>query len=469
VQRGAPHCCCLRASLIPRPSRGRPQALFRRAAARRLLARWDVALADCEQALARLAAGGGGGRAGEQRSVAAEVAALQAAIEEERQSGKAPMAAAAAEAESAATKLAAVTLGGEADPGAAAPGEQQPDRPTTQPHAGPSLAALDALLAAAHAALRPATQHARSSGSEGGGGGEAPPLRARYSPGAGRYLTAARPLPAGTDLLTEPPLLAIPARGARATACWRCLAPLADGGGGGAAPFPCGGCAAARFCSAACRAAAAGDHAPECGRPWPLLVPPEAWLTARLARRRAMAACGGDSCSVGDSGGGEAAGGEPEGGPLLDALVGSLPTQFWIADTLGPAAAAGGRGGGSPKAAAADAAGVIEEEAEERLRQVALACLLAGVQAQVAADDSSSSGGGPGSPPAAEGGGSGTGFTPADALRARGVVAACGVAARPDRAAGAGDWRGLGVYPLTAAVVNHSCDPNCSLRWGLVS
>jgi hypothetical protein len=47
---------------------------------------------------------------------------------------------------------------------------------------------------------------------------------------------------------------------------------------------------------------------------------------------------------------------------------------------------------------------------------------------------------------------------------ALGRAAACGMAVRPDRYGGEGERLGLGLYPLAAATLNHSCDPNCSIR-----
>jgi hypothetical protein len=400
---------------------------------------------------------------------------------------------------------------------AAPPAGGGPRAPGAQPPAGPSLEELDSLLAAAHAALAlelsrgcppgraPAAagagaagcSHGPGSGPAGGGGRSAdgggqsqpgppaPTLRVRYSSDAGRHLAAARPLSQGTDLLTELPFTAVPMRAARGAVCWRCLAPLqpiSGGGGSGsrvpAAPFPCRGCAAALYCSRACRdadAGAAGGHGGECGQPWPLLVPPEAWLAARLvaARRTARGGAGppvgaptdGATAQEGGhaaAGGGEGTEGQQQG--LTEALVASLPTQPWIRRALGPAL--GGRG-----TAAAECAGGAGASgaAGERLRQVALACLLAGVQQQAGAaggPDAAGGGGGAGRKGAAGGRPAGpAAAAAAEALAALGVAAACGVAARPDSCGGPGDWRGLALYPLTAAVVNHSCDPNCSIRW----
>jgi hypothetical protein len=43
-------------------------------------------------------------------------------------------------------------------------------------------------------------------------------------------------------------------------------------------------------------------------------------------------------------------------------------------------------------------------------------------------------------------------------------LVANGIAIRPFLSSGPEDRLGLGLYPVTAAVLNHSCDPNCSVR-----
>jgi hypothetical protein len=49
-------------------------------------------------------------------------------------------------------------------------------------------------------------------------------------------------------------------------------------------------------------------------------------------------------------------------------------------------------------------------------------------------------------------------------LRCLQQLVANGIAIKPFLSAGPEDRWGLGLYPVTAAVVNHNCDPNCSLR-----
>lgn len=338
-----------------------------------------------------------------------------------------------------------------------------------------------------------------------------PFAQVRYSNTSGRHLIACRPIPAGTDILHEHPLTAVPTKRARGSCCWRCFRPL------GAAPMPCGRCAAAVYCSAGCRDAHAGLHGAarlgECGRPWPLLLPVEGWLAARvvaagqLLRERAGGSCQEPAArvvvaEVEASGqlqqervGGAMAGGEE----LQRELLISLPHHRAALDT--PLTdLTGGRGSAATAAARGLNAGEAdEEECEQLLQRVALACLLAAIQDQVspsaglgaaegeefAVNTTPSSSSHCGSSRCGDGGratggssniaGSGSGAgqlvafsLPAArrALVALGRVAVCGVALRPDRSGRRGDWWGLGMYPLTAAVVNHSCDPNCTIRWG---
>lgn len=144
---------------------------------------------------------------------------------------------------------------------------------------------------------------------------------------AGRCLVVDQALPAGTDVLRERPLVhaltklgrrlvspgrlaclpdCLPARPpappwASAACqglhtygssqpfllsmqvCATCLASLTDV----AAPFYCRRCPVAVYCSAACRDGDASHlpGGPECGRPWPVLLPPDAVAALRLARR----------------------------------------------------------------------------------------------------------------------------------------------------------------------------------------
>jgi hypothetical protein len=50
-------------------------------------------------------------------------------------------------------------------------------------------------------------------------------------------------------------------------------------------------------------------------------------------------------------------------------------------------------------------------------------------------------------------------------LRCLQQLVANGIAIKPFLSAGPDDRWGLGLYPVTAAVVNHNCEPNCSIRY----
>eukprot|EP00887_Chlorella_sp_A99_P002775 scaffold6.g2775.t1 len=119
----------------------------------------------------------------------------------------------------------------------------------------------------------------------------APRLRVQRSAEAGRWLAAADALPAGQDVLRERPAAhVLTKQGRRAGRCAVCCRPLEDA----AATYYCRRCpmASASYCSRACREAdpwhAVGG--PECGLPWPVLLPPEAVLALRLARGAAHTA-----------------------------------------------------------------------------------------------------------------------------------------------------------------------------------
>jgi hypothetical protein len=53
---------------------------------------------------------------------------------------------------------------------------------------------------------------------------------------------------------------------------------------------------------------------------------------------------------------------------------------------------------------------------------------------------------------------------PASVLKVLQQLVANGIAIKPFLSSGPEDRRGLGLYRVTAAVVNHDCDPNCSIR-----
>ncbi len=114
----------------------------------------------------------------------------------------------------------------------------------------------------------------------------APGVLRAVEPGAGRGLRTAVPRCAGDVVLAEPPYAAVVHKAARSLRCHHCFARLPPDA------HPCGGCAAARYCAAACESAAAsGPHAAECGgAPWPAALPADAVLAARMAVRAAREA-----------------------------------------------------------------------------------------------------------------------------------------------------------------------------------
>jgi len=395
------------------------KALFRRATARRLLHKWAAAISDCDAALRRLATGGK-----DDPQTAAEIRALRAATEQERAQQQQQQQERQQQQQPDLMQAPDGPSDHQRQLDAEAAAEQQPPN-------GPSLSVLDALLAASYAQL-PAAATTTSSPTT-----TICPLRASYSAATGRLLTAATRIPAATDVLIELPFTAVPTKAARHSVCWRCFAPL------GLAPAHCGGCAMAAYCSGRCRAADAAVHCGseagggaaglvECGRPWPVLVPVEGWLAARMVvlqqqqQQQQQQGRGGDDVAK---------------AAASASLVDSLPEQRFSGGAADPVAVGGGE--------------------DDMLHQVVIACLIGGVSQQqqqphLTSTTTSSS--------------SSTGMTPpvavaAAAFQALRRVVVCGVALRPNQSAGAADWLGLGLYPLTAAVVNHSCDPNCSVRF----
>eukprot|EP00877_Chromochloris_zofingiensis_P007011 jgi/Chrzof1/2563/Cz11g20140.t1 len=100
-----------------------------------------------------------------------------------------------------------------------------------------------------------------------------------YSESQGRHVIAAANIPAAEDVVLELPVAAVPVKQARKTHCWRCYKRL------GSAPFYCSGCQQALYCSRQCPSsdtAHSSPGVPECGLPWPLLLPEELWLALRL-------------------------------------------------------------------------------------------------------------------------------------------------------------------------------------------
>lgn len=103
--------------------------------------------------------------------------------------------------------------------------------------------------------------------------------------GVGRQLVTTQGVAAGTDMLKDSPIVHALAKAQRLERCAHCCTALPLEG---AVFWPCTSCALSVFCSRECRDQENTQHAaggPECGVPWTALLPPEAVLAVRLARR----------------------------------------------------------------------------------------------------------------------------------------------------------------------------------------
>jgi hypothetical protein len=143
-------------------------------------------------------------------------------------------------------------------------------------------------------------------------------------------------------------------------------------------------------------------------------------------------------------------------------LLRSLQQSWWSGD-------AGSfkqtRDAGSSKAACGSSSSSSssddDTQREQLLEALLLAHLVSDIHQAAAAEDGSSSSSStkaPSFPTAA-----------AAVLSILGQLVLNGVAIRPFLAGGGGSssggQQGLGLFPATA-LFNHSCDPNCSIRWG---
>ncbi|GBF92090.1 hypothetical protein Rsub_04437 [Raphidocelis subcapitata] len=177
---------------------------------------------------------------------------------------------------------------------------------------------------------------------------EGAPFAAALVPGAGRGLVASEPIGAGSRILREAPLVAVPSIQARSKVCYECLSPFrhpasegaaaagssaeSGGGGGGpiAVPLP-GGRGDALFCGPACLSRArASFFEAECapgasaglaaldalcserGERFPLMAARLA--LAALQRAASSAGDGGGSGSGGSGGSGSSSSGGGSGG-----------------------------------------------------------------------------------------------------------------------------------------------------------
>jgi hypothetical protein len=109
-----------------------------------------------------------------------------------------------------------------------------------------------------------------------------------------------------------------------------------------------------------------------------------------------------------------------------------------------------------------------QQQQQQEVEQLVLASLVSQIHAQAADKQHTTSAGRnpasssqhhPPRPAAAA-----PAANPAAVLKVLQQLVANGIAIKPFLSSGPGDRWGLGLYPVTAAVVNHNCDPNCSIR-----
>lgn len=236
-----------------------------------------------------------------------------------------------------------------------------------------------------------------------------------------------------------------------------------------AAPAPTASVAAGLQAGISC-----AEHAPgglECGRPWVRLLREEAVLASRCLRARAAAAA--VVAPAVESGAAEAEQQLPQqwqelcrqqqqlqldvlSATLLDSLVyHPSPRTISCSSRL--------------KATETEA---VRIQQQQEVEQLVLATLVFQVHAQAADKQRTTSAASKAAPssrhcesaPAAAVAAAPPAADPAAVLKVLQQLVANGIAIKPFLSSGPEDRWGLGLYPVTAAVVNHSCDPNCSIR-----
>lgn len=240
------------------------------------------------------------------------------------------------------------------------------------------------------------------------------------------------------------------------------------------------------YCSAACAEAAGstgsttgsssqqqhscvGEHAAgglECGRPWTRLLPEQAVLASRCLRasQASAAAGGGDG---GSGGGGEQT--PPQQWQQLCQLQHQLHLQAVRATLLDSLAAVShtiSSSNASPRQQRHSQQ--QQQQQEEDLEQLAIASVVSHIhQHQHSPAGQTLAGAAAPASKLAK-----SRLSAAAAAVTFGAVRTClqqldcnGIAVKPFLSSGPEDRRGLGLYPVVAAVVNHNCDPNCSIRW----
>lgn len=218
-------------------------------------------------------------------------------------------------------------------------------------------------------------------------------------------------------------------------------------------------------------AAICAEHAArgiECGRPWTRLLPEEAVLASRCVRARTAAANIAASLP------------QAQAAAIADGVSCLADTQHmpqeWhgvcqqqdklhlevlratLLDSLvyHPSNACNSSGGSAQQSA--DQPRQMQQQ--QQSEQVALACIVSQIHASAAPVTAYSTAAEPQHSMSAP-----TAASPATVLKCLQQLAANGIAIKPFLSAGPGDRWGLGLYPVTAAVVNHDCDPNCSIRY----
>jgi hypothetical protein len=103
-----------------------------------------------------------------------------------------------------------------------------------------------------------------------------------------------------------------------------------------------------------------------------------------------------------------------------------------------------------------------EQQQQQELEQLTLACVISSIHATT---DSSSTAAAAATTPSSPQRHAAQPASAAVVLKVLQQLVANGIAIKPFLSSGPEDRWGLGLYPVTAAVVNHDCNPNCSIRY----
>lgn len=218
--------------------------------------------------------------------------------------------------------------------------------------------------------------------------------------------------------------------------------------------------------TAATAAACCAEHAPggvECGKPWLRLLPEKAVLAGRCLRVRAQAAAAAADAAAVSDGCGQRDSCRQQQQQLPQCQWQELCEQQRelhlgvLRATLLDSLAYHARDSSSAGDDNSSQTGSQQQQTqtEQHIEQLTLASIVSCVHAEAAADRTA--------PSRAQHGTAGTN-SPAAVLKCLQQLVANGIAIKPFLSSGPGDRWGLGLYPVTAAVLNHSCNPNCSVR-----